>query len=172
MSVRRAIFTLIAALVCVGGASAGVNQTVTATSLAGAKLGLRAADYAHILHEQAYFVTRYGDGTSRLVFPGAEVEVVLNSHGKGIQLSTAAGDYKLKGKVGPCGSAAALARRFELTPVKITGPLGARSVVYQSGLLWITLSGPDRIGRITLSSAKPSLTALINAPQCGTGEEG
>jgi len=163
---------VVVALVCAyctpfaPAAVSGISQT----AIGGAKLGLSAAAYAKALAEKPT-VTRYADGTSRLLFSKAEISVLLTRGGRGMAVSTDASEYRLPGGIGPCDPIARLLKAYRPVARHVVQPVGNGPVVYQLRHLWFTTVA-GRVGRVTLASGRPSIASLVNAPQCGTGEEG
>jgi hypothetical protein len=149
--------------------SAAPSTTITPTSIGGLRLDWRAGAYTHALHEKP-FVTRYGNGTKRLLFSKAQVSVFLGRSGLGTRITTAAQDYTLRGGAGPCSRFDRLARAQRLTPYALAGPLGPVATVYRRGKLWFTLSDPTHVGSVTLAAGKPPLASLVNEPQCRGGK--
>jgi hypothetical protein len=148
------------------GAEPGISQA----AIGEAKLGLSAAGYARSLAEKPA-VTHYADGTSRLYFSKAEISVLLARSGRGVVVSTEAGKYKLPGGIGPCDSVTRLLKAYRPVPRHMIQPVGSGPVVYQLRHLWFTTVA-GRVGRVSLVSGSPSIQSLVNAAQCGTGEEG
>jgi hypothetical protein len=159
------------ALLCASAALAGLDGgRITQHSIGTATLGLRASDYASRLGERP-FVTRYGNGTRRLLFAKAELSVLLGRSGRGIRVTTAGRQYRLSGGLGACSPLASLARSHRLVPYAVPGPFGASAVVYRSGNLWFTLAGTKYVGSVTLATRKPSLPLLVGGAQCSGSDE-
>lgn len=168
---RPLALVLVTAALLASAASADPKPgRVTQTAVAGVRLGLTAEQYGSVLRERP-FSTRYADGTTRLAFPKAELNVFLGSSGKGVRITTAASEYTLRRGVGPCGLFTALARSLHPVPYALHGAFGASALVYRSGHLWFTLADPRHVGSVTLAAGRPELQALIADAQCGVGDE-
>lgn len=171
--IRPLLIGLVLAVALVSASSAPAKRKparVTQTSIGGVGLGLTSDQYARLLHERP-FTTRYANGTVRLAFARAELDVLLGASGKGVRITTAASEYRLRGGAGPCGLFTTLARTADPVPYALPGPFGPSALVYRAGRLWFTLRDQRHLGSVTLANGKPDLRALLGAAQCGVGEE-
>ncbi len=169
-SVRCVSIVLLACAVTAPAAGADARHRITQTSIGGARLGLHASDYAHIFGAKP-FTTRYSDGTSRLTFTRAEIDVYLDRRGVGVVISTSAREYATSTGAAPCGTLASLRRSYAKTirPHSLSprGPVA----VYSVGHLWFSAYNNRTVGSVTLAAGSPTTSFFVNLGQCGQGEE-
>jgi hypothetical protein len=160
------------AVLSTGAAQAApVSHTITMSSIGGLRLGLTASQYRQELGGKT-FVTRYSDGTSRLLSGPRDLAVYLGVNGRGYMISTSDIDYRLRGGGGPCGSLATLPRTRTVVERRLPGQLRNAPVLYRVGRLWFTIGAPGHIGSVALVDGVPSVSTLLGLARCGTGEEG
>ena len=167
---RRFCLVLVACTFAATAAAAGDSgHLVTQTNIGGARLGLRATEYTRIFGAKP-FTTRYADGTSRLSFTRAEVDVYLDRRGAGVAISTLAREYATSSGAAPCGALADLRRSYAKTIKPHSLRPHGTVAVYSVGHLWFAAYG-NRIGSVTLTAGSPTPSFFVNMAQCGQGED-
>jgi hypothetical protein len=152
-------------------ASVGPARLIGDASVGGARLGIARSAYATILGPPT-FSTRYADGTMRLTFRGGAVHVYLTrSTRRGFAVMTADEHYRTPADVGPCSSIAQLRRAYGGSLAAIRLSRNGRIVGYRRGALVFVVS-TNRVGLVMLASKTVPVQLAVNAPSCGTGEEG
>ncbi|HEY6963118.1 MAG TPA: hypothetical protein VI408_14605, partial [Gaiellaceae bacterium] len=168
--VRVLALAAISLAAAAGSAVAAPSGRITPTAIAGIGLGSTRATYEAALHEHA-FMAELPRGRRRLSFSRAEITITLGRTGRGIAVETAAPEYRTASGAHACGDAAVLFRqlRAEIAPVRssATGTVSG----YRAGRLSFTVR-LGRIGAIMLATSSVGMQDLVNAPQCGSGEEG
>jgi hypothetical protein len=166
----RFVSILVAALVLAGVAAADPSGRIGASAIAGVGLGKTRAGYERALHEHAFASPITGKRT-RLSFARAELLITLDSSGHGIAVETAAPEYKTAAGAHPCGSAAVLRKEFGSHAIPVRNPATQALAGYRVGRLAFTVR-LGRIGAVMLATRSVDMQDLVNAPQCGSGEEG
>jgi hypothetical protein len=102
---RRAAVVVASASVLVAAAFAAPAATVTPTSIAGAKLGLRASAYKRLFGTPVRKdALRYPTSWTRLVFTKRKVAVFFPPNGKAVEVATWNASDKTARGIGPCSS--------------------------------------------------------------------
>ena len=171
---RLVVFCVIATLPISTAATValGGSYSIRSGSIGSARLGLAGHQYAQVFGARP-FTTRYADGTVRLLFEKAEVEVLLSrADSQGFAIFTAAREYRTAAGIGPCSPVRSLLRAYGGKLRRY--PAGSQPIVaYKLGRLWFTVYAASRIvGGVMLSERTPTSASLSGAPVCGQSEEG
>jgi hypothetical protein len=149
-------------------AATGGSQAITATSIAGARLGAAPGDYRRVLGPVDYR-TRLPHGLLRLTFRDGEVHVFLRD-GRGVAIETATKGFHTARGIGPCTSTARLKTVYGRRLVAHRRPHNAQPFAYEAGSLAFFAPG-SRIGNVLLAKAPSQYLSLLAAsPACGMGE--
>lgn len=152
-------------------AAVGPATLITRSSLGNARLGLQRADYSAQLGRTS-FMTRYGNGLTRLTFRRGTLHVYLaaSTH-RGVALMTSDESYRTPAGVGPCSSATRLRRAYGrlLAPIRLGRD--RQLVGYRLGSLVFVVS-TRRVRLVMLSTGSFPIRLAVNSAACGIGEEG
>jgi hypothetical protein len=104
---RRFTMLLVVAAVAASGASAGTKPSITPSSIAGAKLGLKASAYKKLFGKPVRKdVLRFPTNWTRLAFTKRRIGVYLNLKGRAVVVTTWNKKDKTAEGIGPCSSIA------------------------------------------------------------------
>lgn len=142
---RWAAVVVLSASVLVANAFAAPAATIEPTSIAGAKLGLRADAYKRLFGTPVQkggpaFPKNY----TRLVFTKRKVAVHFDPGGKAVEVSTWSASDKTAAGIGPCSSIHELEAAYgsKLKP-SVPNTLGKRVYAYTVGKLLFAATGRD-----------------------------
>jgi hypothetical protein len=94
---------LVVAAVAASSASAGTKPSITPSSIAGAKLGLKASAYKKLFGKPVRKdVLRFPTGWTRLVFTKRKIGVYLNTKGRAVVVTTWNKKDRTAEGIGPC----------------------------------------------------------------------
>jgi hypothetical protein len=161
---------VVAALAALPAAAAD-GGSITSSTIGGAGLGETTAAYTRALGRP--FVTRLGNGTSRLSFKDGTILVYLGSTSRrGIAIVTADAGYRTAKGIQPCSTVGALTRAYggKLKPQRLPGQ--TRVTAYRLGQLLFTVTSIGKIGAIALMPADVPISWVRNGNQCGESGEG
>jgi hypothetical protein len=143
--VRRAGVVVLSASILVSAAFAAPAARITPTSVAGAKLGLRANAYKQLFGKPVRKdALRYPTKWTRLVFTQRKVAVFLPPNGKAVQVATWNPKDKTARGIGPCSSISKLKAAYgtSLKPSKYN-KFGNRVYAYTVGKLIFAATGHE-----------------------------
>jgi hypothetical protein len=142
---RRAALVVVSASVLVSVAFAAPAATIQPTSIAGAKLGMRANAYKQLFGTPVRKdALRYPTNWTRLVFTKRKVAVYLPPNGKAVEVATWNANDKTARGIGPCSSISRLKTAYG-SKLKRSEPntLGKRVYAYTVGKLIFAATGRD-----------------------------
>jgi hypothetical protein len=137
---------------------------VTATSIAGIRLGMTRAQAA-VRMTGPLLTGRLEDGYLRVLSARQGVESYFRTGTKGVAvLTTWNRRLKTASQVGPCSTVAALKRAYgsRLVPFR----QGRRIVAYRLGPLIFTVEGGKRVGVVGLGRGAQAVYVALNATEC------
>jgi hypothetical protein len=171
-STSRGRLALVAVLAAFGWlvmpATAEPTELVTATTIAGAPLGVAAAEYSRILGRPS-FTTRLPRGVTRVTYKGGELHVFLRI-GRGVALSTSSDEYRTHAGIGPCSARADLLRAYGPRLKLVRRGVANRPIGYVLGRLFFAVFD-ERVGAVMLGAPPLQPEIAVNGPQCGAGDE-
>jgi hypothetical protein len=142
---RRAALVVASASILVSAAFAAPAATIKPTSVAGAKLGLRASAYKHLFGKPVRKdALRFPTNWTRLVFTKKKVAVFFPPNGKAVQVATWNPHDKTARGIGPCSSISQLKAAYG-TSLKRSkfSTIGKRVYAYTVGKLIFAAAGHD-----------------------------
>jgi hypothetical protein len=142
---RRVTMLLVVAALAASAASAGTKPSITLSSIAGAKLGLKASAYKKRFGKPVRKdVLRFPTNWTRLVFTKRRIGVYLNPKGRAVVVTTWSKKDKTAEGIGPCSSIeeakATYGSRFKPTDA---GTINGRTYSYTVGKLMFAAAGRD-----------------------------
>jgi hypothetical protein len=135
------------------------------TSIGGAELAMRPADYRNLFGLPVR-TDRLEGGLTRLHFETWDLDVYFRRGTRGaVGIVVWARQFRTMNGVGPCSSVVALRRAYgsRLRPFRF----GGRIVAYRLGRLWFEVEDGRRVGSVELTAGKLSVFAALNSPRCG-----
>jgi hypothetical protein len=142
---RRACVVVVLASILATAAFAAPAGKITPTSVAGAKVGLRASAYKQLFGKPVRKdALRYPQKWTRLVFTKRKVAVFLPPNGKAVQVATWNPKDKTARGIGPCSSISQLKAAYgtSLKPSKYS-KFGNRVYAYTVGKLIFAAEGRE-----------------------------
>jgi hypothetical protein len=142
---RRAALVVVSASVLVAAAFAAPAATIQPTSIAGAKLGLRAGSYKRLFGTPVRKdALRFPTNWTRLVFTKRKVAVFFPPNGKAVEVATWNANDKTARDIGPCSIISRLKTAYG-TRLKRSEPntVGNRVYAYTVGKLIFAATGRD-----------------------------
>jgi hypothetical protein len=150
---RRVVFSTFVVVLVAATASASTAPTIKPTSIAGAKLGLRAKAYKKLFGKPVRRdVLRFPTNWTRLVFTKRKIGVYLNLRGRAVVVTTWSKTDKTAEGIGPCSSIeeakSTYGSRFQPTDSGTIGdndsdPLNDRVYTYTVAKLMFAAAGRD-----------------------------
>lgn len=140
---RRAGVVVALAFILVGAAFATPAATIRPTSIAGAKLGLRASAYKQLFGTPVRKdVLRFPSKWARLIFTKKKVAVFFPPNGKAVEVATWNANDKTARRIGTCSSIRQLKTAYG-TSLKQSDPntIGKKVWAYTLGKLIFAAAG-------------------------------
>jgi hypothetical protein len=140
---RRAALVVVSASLLVAAAFAAPAATIQPTSIAGAKLGLRASAYKRLFGTPVRKdALRFPTNWTRLVFTKRKVAVFFPPNGKAVEIATWNANDKTARGIGPCSSISRLKAAYG-TRLKPSEPntIGTKVYAYTVGKLIFAATG-------------------------------
>ena len=168
--IATVIVVVAAAITAASAAAENPGGRITPTSIGAAGLGATASQYRAAFGKA--LESALPENRRQLMFNERELSVILGRDGKGLALITPAHEFKTAGGVGPCAPIAALKKAYPHRLVPRFAKYTHTLLAYTVGNLTFTVRSNATIGVVMLASPAISVQTAVNAPQCGSGEEG